>query len=111
MYTATTPEIHCVAQAVYAEARGESFDGKRAVAHVINNRSKKRGIGYCKVIRQAGQFKFRTGVGKQWEDSLRAARNLGSDLTAGAMYFKAHYSKQRWKYKMTIRIGGHSFYK
>lgn len=100
-----------MAQAIYAEAGGESFDGKRAVGHVIINRSKKRGHNPCIIIRQPGQFVYRTGKGKNWEESLRAARNLGRDLTFGALYFKTHTSRVKWKYKPTVRIGGHGFYK
>lgn len=104
-------EIHCIAQAVYAEARGESFDGKRAVAHVIVNRAKRSGERPCVIIRKPGQFVFKTGAGKQWEEAMRAARNLGSDLTAGALYFKTFTSRVKWRYKLTVRIGGHGFYK
>lgn len=105
------PQIHCMAQAIYAEAGGESFDGKRAVGHVINNRVKKRRSSPCIVIKQPGQFVYKTGKGKRWEDSLRAAKNLGSDLTRGALYFKNLRSKVKWNYKFTVRIGGHQFYK
>lgn len=100
-----------MAQAIYAEARGESFDGKRAVAHVIMNRSKKQGKSPCAIVKQPGQFVYKTGVGKQWADALRAARNLGSDLTNGALYFKTHTSRIKWRYKLTTSIGGHGFYK
>jgi spore germination cell wall hydrolase CwlJ-like protein len=100
-----------MAQAIYAEAGGESFDGKRAVGHVINNRVKKHGKNPCIIIKQPGQFVYRTGKGKRWEESLRAARNLGNDLTSGAMYFKALRSRVKWNYKLTVRIGGHLFYK
>lgn len=107
----TPPEIHCMAQAIYAEAGGESFDGKRAVGHVIANRSKNSGKNPCIIIKQPGQFVYKTGSGKRWEDSLRAAGNLGNDLTNGARYFKNLRSRVHWNYKLTVRIGGHLFYK
>lgn len=107
----TPAETHCIAQAIYAEARGESFDGKRAVAHVIINRSEKLGKNPCVIIKQPGQFKYKTGIGKQWSDALRAAKELGNDLTNGALYFKTHSSRIHWPYKLTVRIGGHGFYK
>lgn len=100
-----------MAQAIYAEAGGESFDGKRAVGHVIVNRSKKNGQRPCIIIKQPGQFVYKTGKGKNWEESLRAARNLGADVTSGARYFKNLRSRVRWNYKFTVRIGGHQFYK
>ena len=111
---AVPAEIHCVAQAIYAEAGGESHDGKRAVGHVIMNRTKQKRFGTsnpCIIIKQRGQFKYKTGHGRNWEESLRAAKNLGADLTNGSLFFKNLRSKVRWNYKFTIRIGGHQFYK
>ena len=105
------PQVQCVAQAIYAEARGESFDGKRAVGHVIMNRSRKRGKTPCVIIRQPGQFKYKTGSGKSWQQSLKAARELGYDLTKGALFFKNTSSKTRWGYSFTVKIGRHLFYK
>lgn len=102
-----------MAQAIYAEAGGESFDGKRAVGHVIMNRTKKGRFGSrpCIIIKQPGQFVYKTGKGRNWEESLRAAKNLGSDPTMGALFFKTLTSKVRWAYRFTVRIGNHSFYK
>lgn len=105
------PQVQCIAQAVYAEAGGESFDGKRAVVHVIMNRSKKQGKEPCSIIKQPYQFKYRSGSGKQWQDSIRAAKEFGKDITAGALYFKAVYSKVRWNHRLTTKIGRHLFYK
>lgn len=105
------PQIHCMAQAIYAEAGGESFDGKRAVAHVIINRSNKQGKPPCIIIRQPGQFVAKTGHGKNWTESLRAAQNPGADNTFGSLYFKTHSSKVKWNHKLTTKIGGHGFYK
>jgi spore germination cell wall hydrolase CwlJ-like protein len=100
-----------MAQAIYAEAGSESFDGKRAVGHVIVNRSEKRGKRPCIIIKQPGQFVYRTGKGRNWDESLRAARNLGFDLTKGALFFKSVRSRAKWNYKFTVKIGGHQFYK
>ena len=100
-----------MAQAIYAEAGGESFDGKRAVAHVIMNRSNKRGVSPCVIVMQRGQFVRKTGTGHNWKESIRAAQNLGYDLTLGAHYFKTLRSRVHWPHKYTIRIGGHNFYK
>lgn len=100
-----------MAQTIYAEAGGESFDGKRAVGHVIINRSKKRGVSPCVIVMQRGQFVRKTGSGKNWKESVRAAQNLGYDLTHGSHYFKAVTSRVKWKYRYTVRIGGHLFYK
>jgi spore germination cell wall hydrolase CwlJ-like protein len=108
-----TPQMHCVAQAVYSEARAESATGQRAVAHVIMNRSKNRNYpnSYCQVVKQRGQFKYRTGSGPQWERIKKLLYNLGSDPTNGALYFKAKYARVKWSYRLVATIGGHLFYK
>lgn len=107
------PEIHCMAQAIYAEAGGESFDGKRAVGHVIMNRTKEGRFGSspCIVVKQRGQFVRKTGKGRNWEESLRAAKNLGHDLTSGSLFFKTVTSRVHWNQRYVMRIGGHHFYK
>ncbi len=106
-------EIVCMAQTIYAEAGGESFAGKRAVGHVIMNRTRSKlfSKGVCSVTQQRGQFVRKHGRGRNWEESLRAAKNLGSDLTKGALYFKTHGSRVKWKLRYVLSIGGHQFYK
>jgi spore germination cell wall hydrolase CwlJ-like protein len=100
-----------MAQAIYAEARAESFAGKQAVAHVIMNRAKKQKKSPCEIVRQRGQFKYRTGGGSQWLDSMRAAANRGYDLTRGSLYFKAKHARVKWPHKFVTSIGNHLFYK
>lgn len=109
------PQIVCVAQAVYHEARGESDLGKRAVAHVILNRSKKFHKTPCEVLRQPGQFQIKLKKrygGKAWRDAYRIAYYPGKDPTGGALFFKNHKSKITWKRsKPTTVIEHHIFYK
>jgi N-acetylmuramoyl-L-alanine amidase len=51
-------EVNCLTTAVYKEARGESLQGKKAIALVILNRSKHKNYPdkVCKVISQHMQF-------------------------------------------------------
>ena len=59
-------QAHCIAVAVYHEARGESLEGQLAVARVIMNRaaSGKYPPSWCGTVKQPWQFSFvnpRTG--------------------------------------------------
>lgn len=112
------PQIECVAKAIYHEARGESDKGKRAVGHVILNRSKNKGITPCEVIYQPRQF---TGIksrvsysGPMWERAKEIARTIQdySDPTFGAVSFHNTRSWPNWKGLIrTVTIGNHVFYK
>lgn len=108
-------QIVCIAQAVYHEARGESDLGKRAVAHVIINRSKKRGMTPCAIIRQPNQFQFKLKAkysGKDWNRAYQVATYPGGDPTAGALYFRSGKIHGSWgRLRLTTAIGGHNFYK
>ena len=106
-------QIHCVATAIYGEARGESETGKRAVAHVIYNRAKHRKLTPCQVIRQKGQFTFKVKKsykGPTWDSVYRIATNPGIDPTAGAYYFHNKRVKPGWHLRRTATIGGHLFF-
>lgn len=51
-----SPDVHCLAQNIYHEARGEPMVGKVAVAHVVLNRAADRRwpARICSVIKQGG---------------------------------------------------------
>lgn len=108
-------QVVCIAQAVYGEARGESDLGKRAVAHVILNRAKKRGITPCQVIREPGQFQFKYKTkysGKTWKKCYTLALYPGGDPTGGATYFRVRKLGGTWgRLRITTSIGNHNFYK
>ena len=105
------PQVECLAQAIYSEARGESAEGKRAVGHVIMNRvkSSKFPDTPCAVIKQKSQFTFKVGNGPQWKAALEAAKNLGIDITNGSLYFRPKWNPMKRIRKITI--GNHIFYK
>jgi spore germination cell wall hydrolase CwlJ-like protein len=121
------PDMKCLAQAVYFEARGEPLDGQLAVAKVVMNRATS-GLyprDYCAVITQRAQFSFvRRGVIPQadetsaaWRRAKAIARIAQQDLWASeardALYFHANYVNPSWARRKTqlARIDTHIFYR
>lgn len=120
-------EVYCLAQNIYFESRGEPIQGQLAVAMVTLNRTKHEDYPstICGVVKQGCQFSW---VCDGKSDRLPAnaaglqALNLAKqaitnkhlvDITNGAIYFHAGYSKPSWSKKMekTIAIGNHIFYR
>lgn len=118
----TTPqagEIGLLARLIHAEAQGESFSGKVAVAEVVLNRvsDSRFPSTITGVIMQPGQFSpVASGTinGVATADDLSAARQAmaGSNLTGGAIYFyNASTASSRWldsRPTVTV-IGNHTF--
>ena len=120
-------ELHCLAGAVYFEARGEPLEGQLAVAQVIVNRAEDRRFpsSYCGVVYQRSQFSFvkggrmpkvRTGSAA-WKRAEAIARiaHLGLwDSKAGdALFFHANYVRPRWSHRKVAlaTIDTHVFYR
>ena len=125
-------ERHCLATAIYFEARGEPKRGQVAVAQVILNRVRSPlfpaticGVVYQGQMNPGCQFSF-TCDGKtdnprndgQWAQ----ARDIAKRITAGELwlpevgystYYHANYVSPKWKRDMNKidRIGRHIFYK
>lgn len=125
-------EVACLSQAVNGEAGNQSMEGKIAVAYVIVNRTKSDRFpsdNICGVIRQKGQFEFlrhvrklnenEPGVRNQMQDSIRASlivlNGQRVDPTHGSLYFInpkiARDHSWMGRFRLTTRIGDHSFYK
>jgi N-acetylmuramoyl-L-alanine amidase len=115
-------ELHCLASAVYFEARGEPLDGQLAVAQAIINRveSGRYAKTLCGVINQRGQFSFdrrRTPTaGGDWQTAKAIARiaadELWHEVTPRAVSFHAARLSPGWKGKVRIaQIGNHIFYR
>lgn len=124
-------EMYCWAKVVCSEARGESFKGKVAVAHAVNNRKKspKFPNSICGVIKQKSQFEkifqYKPNTNSNtWRECQEAAAQVAtgasSDFTNGADHFLAlNVLSGRgdpvpsWARKMTVvgREGGHTFYR
>ena len=77
--------VRCVAQAVYHEARGESYQGQQAVADVVANRARSGRWGdHCGVVNAPKQFSGRSkwsapkpGV-PAWDRAIDIARRVVS---------------------------------
>lgn len=89
---------------MWAEARGESREGQRAVAHVIVNRALQSGKPVCAVISERGQFEQRKSP-RTFQVSTG-----GTDPTGGATHFRTRDMPRWFNLRKYIRIGGHTFY-
>jgi spore germination cell wall hydrolase CwlJ-like protein len=129
---ASTDEAHCLATAIYFEARGESARGQRAVADVVLARVRTPGRpkSICGVVyegshRRTGcQFSFTCDrhsdvarPGLQWSRAQRiAAAAIAGEaepVVHGATFYHAEYVKPRWARRMVrvAQIGSHIFYR
>ena len=118
-------ELHCLAGAVYFEAKSESLVGQLAVGRVIVARSKSGRFpnSYCGVVFQPSQFSFVRGSSmpsiargsKQWKNAVAIAQiaHAGSwrSPVEGALYFHASYVSPGWRLKRVGRVENHVFYR
>lgn len=109
------PQIFCVAQAIYAEARGESERGQRAVAHVIINRSKADKVTACTIVHRDGQFQIRFRKhykGKDWDCAVKYASRPGLNPIGVSKFFRVRSMGGYWRgHKIVTSIGNHNFFK
>jgi len=126
------PEIWCLAEAVYFEAKGEPVEGKIAVGKVILNRVKAKGFPntVCEVVNQpsnnpdrpaACQFSYVCGSKKpeikefdKWEESVEVAANLYYgliDINIKAKHYVRCGVRRVWMERMYVsrKIGNHCF--
>ena len=124
-------ELHCLAEAIYFEARGENASGQQAVAEVIINRvnSDKFPDRICEVVTQGGsdkgkcQFSFNCdGLPESISEkdayaevrmlAFRAMQGEIKPVAGGATYFHATWANPRWAgiFEKTAEIGSHVFY-
>ena len=120
--SATDNELDMLAKIIYAEARGESYDGKVAVGAVVLNRvrSTKYPNNIRDVIFARNQFSpvsdgsyYSARPGESEYQAARDALN-GVDPTNGALTFYAHksiYSRYHESLIHTATIGNHKFFK
>ncbi len=125
-------EDHCLAQAVYFEARGESIEGQLAVAQVVLNRVKNRRYpsSICGVVfqnerlRHRCQFSFacdgrsdRPREVRAWDLAIRVSQvaklGLWTDITGSATHYHATYVDPGWNDQLqhTATFGQHQFYR
>lgn len=120
---------HCLALAMYWEAKSEGPDGMLAVASVVLNRVAHPEFPdtVCDVVRQGGetppcQFSWwcdgrsdRPTEARAWAIATRMAdralRNPPSDPTRGALFFHNTSMESPWTRERTVQIGQHVFYR
>lgn len=121
---------HCLAKALYFEARGETLKGQFAVAEVILNRvdSPRYPNTVCGVVQQGGrggcQFSYNCDGARDVMAERGAADLAGRiarvmldgaprQLTYGATHFHTRAVSPSWsrRFERTAAIGAHLFYK
>jgi spore germination cell wall hydrolase CwlJ-like protein len=120
---------HCLALAMYWEAKSEGPDGMLAVASVVLNRVAHPEFPdtVCGVVKQGGetppcQFSWwcdgksdRPVEARPWAIATRIAeralRAPPSDLTRGALFFHNISIETPWQRERTVQIGQHVFYR
>lgn len=124
-------EVTCLACNMYHEARGETHEGRVAVAMVTRNRvdSDRFPDTFCNVVWQRRQFSWshdgksdRVRNAKVWEEtyltayivvnSYRGGRMYFNDITHGSLWYHADWTNPNWS--LTVQpvaiIGRHRFY-
>lgn len=125
-----TPDFWFLAATIYGEARGEPWQGKVAVAWVIQNRLKSRrwGNSYRSVVTAPKQFSCWNASDPNYaviqranlEDAVfqscvaagaAAHFDLCNDPTDGALHYAASYIRPKWATDDFVKIGHHHFYR
>lgn len=125
----SSKQVHCLAETIYHEARGEPIAGQRAVGNVVLNRvqSNKFPDTICKVVYQPKQFSWVGHVKKPKENDpafikskmlasgLIMQRDLGLIIYPMPMYNATFFSREPIKLKFNKlkylgMIGHHKFY-
>jgi N-acetylmuramoyl-L-alanine amidase len=122
---ALTPDMHCLAGAIYFESKGETLPGQLAVGRVIVNRAKSGRFpnSYCGVVYQRSQFSFVRGRSmpairtnsQAWREAVAIAQiadaNKWASPVEGALFFHARYVSPRWRLTRIARVDNHIFYR
>lgn len=125
-------DAHCLAEALYWEARGEPQLGMLAVGQVVLNRVKHRDFPdtVCQVVHQgygrsACQFSYWCD-GKSDKPTNERAWNTANnyaaqvlmldgtrDITSGALFYHADHISPQWSEarERTVHIGRHIYYR
>lgn len=133
------PQVYCLAQNIYYEARGSNLADRAAVADVVMNRVEDTRYPntVCEVVKQGKQDRNRNMVrnmcqfswycdGKSdiprdvdlWADAQMLAWSVlyfdkYDGITEGATHYHATYVNPKWAKDMQLvgRIGAHIFYR
>lgn len=117
-------EVSCLAETLYVEARGESLEGKIAVANVIINRVDHPDFpdSICTVVHSKGEFAPPSKIKAEkqtWKQIYTLSEFIVRyhrvivDPTNGALFFHTRDSRPYWAKKSNIlaKIDNHIFYK
>lgn len=125
-------EWRCLTEAIYFEARGETFEGQIAVAEVVLNRvdSPRWPNSICGVVNQGTGERYRCQFSytcdglpdtvtdqRAWDRAGHYAAAMMKDgpriLTNGATFYHATYVDPYWaqEFAITANIGTHRFYR
>lgn len=119
----TQEDLSCLSKTIHHEARGESYKGMLAVAHVVLNRTKSERFPstICEVVYQKTnktcQFswacvKIKTRAMKEEVYTLAVQILNGEtrDPTKGALFFH-NKEAESFERRKTVEIGNHIFYR
>ena len=125
-------QLGCLSEAVYYEARGETYQGQVAVAEVVMNRLRSKAYpkSVCAVVYQGSersigcQFTFtcdgsvhRRPRGQAWDRAqqiaLQVMQGFARPITAHATHYHTDSVDPIWSSGLieTTRIGSHVFYR
>lgn len=118
-------QMHCLAGAIYFEARGESLAGQLAVGRVVVERANSGRFpgSYCGVVYQRSQFSFVRGQAMPtipensaaWQSAKALARiaheGTWQSPSEGALFFHATHVAPRWRLKRIAQVDNHIFYR
>jgi spore germination cell wall hydrolase CwlJ-like protein len=108
---------------VYFEARNQGTEGQVAVAHVVINRSEKKGISIADVAKRRKWFSDHVTDGTQMTEvraeaacrkvAQEAINGTSTDPTRGATHFHSfpHQNSVWGPGELTVVIGKHKFFK
>jgi spore germination cell wall hydrolase CwlJ-like protein len=131
-------QVECLAQNIYFEAGNESTKGQMAVALVTLNRAERSEYpqDICGVVRmktaytcqftwwcdsnlrdKATHYRYSDREKQLYNQVRKVAlytyinyENM-VDVTKGALFYHAVYVNPKWKYRKTVQIGNHIFYR
>jgi spore germination cell wall hydrolase CwlJ-like protein len=120
-----SPEMQCLAGAIYFESKGQTLAGQLAVGRVIVGRTKSGRFpeSYCGVVYQRSQFSFVRGRSMPaiatrspaWQQAVAIAQiaDAGSwqSPCEGALYFHAARVSPGWHMTRIARVDDHVFYR
>ena len=120
----TLSTLFVIALTLWGEARGESYEGKYAIAQVIVARHEQTGESYRQVCLKPHQFQcWKNGIFQQklpkgkepsWVECYSIANSVvrGEVPPSRATHYRGLHCRPSWMYAMNRveRIGHHIFY-